>query len=135
MTRLTGAAIHDWDMVIKPAGLAGVLERHGLQPGEMAGPGPRAKLPVVPGSPITARPGANHLPGNSAGGWTPAPGPAAARHVPDSPIQAAPARPPGCAQHPDHDSGPHDAGAQPNSTGRTRSMKPVPHRRQAGGRR
>jgi hypothetical protein len=41
----------------------------------------------------------------------------------------------GCAQHPDHDSGPHDADAQPNSTERTRSMKPVPHRRQAGGRR
>jgi hypothetical protein len=38
-----------------------------------------------------------------------------------------------CAQHPDHDSGPHDAGAQPYSTERTRSMKPVLHRRQTGG--
>jgi hypothetical protein len=42
MTRLTDAAIHDRDMFIKPAGLAGVLERHGLKPGEMAGPGPGA---------------------------------------------------------------------------------------------
>jgi hypothetical protein len=54
-------------------------------------------------------------------------------------IQAAPARcparPPGCARHPEHDSGPHDAGAQRNRTERTRSMKPVLHRRQAGGRR
>ena len=94
MTRLTDAAIHDADMFIEPAELAGVLERDGLQPGEMAGLGPRAKLPVAPGSHITA-PGANHLPGNSAAGWTPAPGPAAARHIRDSPIQATPARCPG----------------------------------------
>ena len=40
-----------------------------------------------------------------------------------------------CAQQPEHDSGPHDAGAQRNSTERTRSMKPVLHCRQAGGRR
>jgi hypothetical protein len=42
MIRLTNAAIHAWDMFIKPTGLAGVLERHELQPGEMAGLGPSA---------------------------------------------------------------------------------------------
>jgi hypothetical protein len=84
MTRLTDAAIHDGDMFIEPAELAGVLERDGLRPSEMAGLGPRAKLPVAPGSHITA-PVANHLPGNSAAGWTPAPGPASARHIREAP--------------------------------------------------
>ena len=82
MTRLTDAAIHDRDMFIKPAGLAGVLERHGLKPGEMAGPGP--------------------------GAW---PGPAM-RHVWDSPIQAAPARSrPAAPGTLEHDNGPPQASA------------------------
>jgi 2-polyprenyl-6-hydroxyphenyl methylase / 3-demethylubiquinone-9 3-methyltransferase len=46
-TRITDAAIHDWDMFIKPAELAGVLTRHGLEAGEIVGLGPRAKLPDV----------------------------------------------------------------------------------------
>ena len=55
MTRLTDAAIHDWDMFIKPAELAGVLERHGLKPGAMAGLGPSA----WPGG-CASRPGQPH---------------------------------------------------------------------------
>ena len=43
LTRLTDVAIHDWDMFITPAELAGVLERHGLAPGEMTGLGARAR--------------------------------------------------------------------------------------------
>jgi len=43
LTRLTDVALHDWDMFIKPAELAGILERHGLVPGEMTGLGSRAK--------------------------------------------------------------------------------------------
>ncbi len=54
LTRLTDAVIHDWDMFSKPAEPTGVLERHGLQPAEMTGLGPRAKLPVVLRSHITA---------------------------------------------------------------------------------
>jgi len=57
LTRITDAAIHDWDMFIKPAELAGTLERHGLVPGDMAGLGPRAKLPAVLRSFISARRG------------------------------------------------------------------------------
>lgn len=47
LTRIFDAAIHDWDMFITPAELAGVLERHRLEAGEMVGLGPRAKLPAV----------------------------------------------------------------------------------------
>jgi 2-polyprenyl-6-hydroxyphenyl methylase / 3-demethylubiquinone-9 3-methyltransferase len=47
LIRITDAAIHDWDMFIKPGELAGVLRRHGLKTGEMVGLGPRASLPVV----------------------------------------------------------------------------------------
>jgi 2-polyprenyl-6-hydroxyphenyl methylase/3-demethylubiquinone-9 3-methyltransferase len=43
LTRLTDVAIHDWDMFITPAELAGILERHGLAPGEMTGLGARAR--------------------------------------------------------------------------------------------
>jgi 2-polyprenyl-6-hydroxyphenyl methylase / 3-demethylubiquinone-9 3-methyltransferase len=43
LTRLTDVAFHDWDMFIKPAELAAVLERHGLAPGEMTGLGTRAR--------------------------------------------------------------------------------------------
>jgi len=57
LTRITDAAIHDWDMFIKPTELAGTLERHGLVPGEMAGLGPRAKLPAVLRSFISAHQG------------------------------------------------------------------------------
>ena len=47
LTRVVDAAIHDWDMFIKPAELAGLLERHGLKIGEITGLGPRASLPAV----------------------------------------------------------------------------------------
>jgi len=57
LTRVTDAAIHDWDMFIKPAELAGVLARHGLTTGEMTGLGPRAGLPAVLGGFIAARRG------------------------------------------------------------------------------
>src|SRR5215472_14791670 len=57
LTRITDAAIHDWDMFIKPAELAGTLKRHGLVPGEMVGLGPRAKLPAVLRSFISAHQG------------------------------------------------------------------------------
>jgi 2-polyprenyl-6-hydroxyphenyl methylase/3-demethylubiquinone-9 3-methyltransferase len=57
LTRITDAAIHDWDMFITPVELARVLERHGLEPAEMVGLGPRAKLPVVLRSFIGARRG------------------------------------------------------------------------------
>jgi 2-polyprenyl-6-hydroxyphenyl methylase / 3-demethylubiquinone-9 3-methyltransferase len=43
LTRLTDVAIHDWDMFITPAELSGILERHGLAPGEMTGLGARAR--------------------------------------------------------------------------------------------
>jgi 2-polyprenyl-6-hydroxyphenyl methylase / 3-demethylubiquinone-9 3-methyltransferase len=55
LTRITDAAIHDWDMFIKPADLAGVLTRHGLEVGEMVGLGPRAKLTVLLRGFIAAR--------------------------------------------------------------------------------
>jgi 2-polyprenyl-6-hydroxyphenyl methylase/3-demethylubiquinone-9 3-methyltransferase len=43
LTRLTDVEIHDWDMFITPAELAGTLERHGLSLGEVTGLGARAK--------------------------------------------------------------------------------------------
>jgi 2-polyprenyl-6-hydroxyphenyl methylase/3-demethylubiquinone-9 3-methyltransferase len=43
LTRLTDVAVHDWDMFITPAELAGLLESHGLAPGEVTGLGARAK--------------------------------------------------------------------------------------------
>ena len=42
LTRLTDVALHDWDMFITPAELAGALERHGLALGEITGLGARA---------------------------------------------------------------------------------------------
>src|SRR5262249_31822701 len=57
LTRITDAAIHDWDMFIRPAELAVVLGRHGLETGEMVGLGPRAKLPAALRSLIAARRG------------------------------------------------------------------------------
>ena len=57
LTRLVDAAIHDWDMFIKPGELAGVLEGHGLRIGEMAGLGPRASLAAVFASFVAARRG------------------------------------------------------------------------------
>ncbi len=41
LTRLTDAAFDDWDMFIRPAELAAVLERHGLAHGETTGLGAR----------------------------------------------------------------------------------------------
>src|SRR5947209_1357052 len=41
-TRIFDAAVHDWEMFIKPAELADSLVRHGLIVGEMVGLGPRA---------------------------------------------------------------------------------------------
>jgi 2-polyprenyl-6-hydroxyphenyl methylase / 3-demethylubiquinone-9 3-methyltransferase len=43
LTRLTDVAIHDWDMFIAPAELAGTLKRHGLATAEMTGLGSRAR--------------------------------------------------------------------------------------------
>jgi 2-polyprenyl-6-hydroxyphenyl methylase/3-demethylubiquinone-9 3-methyltransferase len=57
LTRVVDAAIHDWDMFIKPAELAGLLARHGLTVGEITGLGPRASVPAVLGGFIAARRG------------------------------------------------------------------------------
>ena len=57
LTRITDVALHDWDMFIKPAELTGVLARHGLETGEIAGLGPRAKLPALLRGYIAARRG------------------------------------------------------------------------------
>jgi 2-polyprenyl-6-hydroxyphenyl methylase / 3-demethylubiquinone-9 3-methyltransferase len=57
LTRVVDVAIHDWDMFIKPAELAGILARHGLKIGEITGLGPRASLPAVLVSYIAARRG------------------------------------------------------------------------------
>ena len=57
LTRLTDVALHDWDMFITPAELAGVLERHGLTPGEMTGLGTRAGPIAVLRGFISARRG------------------------------------------------------------------------------
>jgi 2-polyprenyl-6-hydroxyphenyl methylase / 3-demethylubiquinone-9 3-methyltransferase len=42
LTRLTDVALHDWDMFITPAELAGVMRRHGLAAAEVTGLGARA---------------------------------------------------------------------------------------------
>jgi 2-polyprenyl-6-hydroxyphenyl methylase / 3-demethylubiquinone-9 3-methyltransferase len=55
LTRLTDVAIHDWGMFITPAELAGLLERHGLAPGEMTGLGARARPLAVLRSLAAAR--------------------------------------------------------------------------------
>lgn len=55
VTRVVDTAIHDWDMFIKPAELAGLLARHGLEVAEITGLGPRASLPAVLGGFIAAR--------------------------------------------------------------------------------
>ena len=57
LTRIIDAAIHDWDMFIKPAELAVVLGRHGLETGEMVGLGPRAKPAAALRGLIAARRG------------------------------------------------------------------------------
>jgi 2-polyprenyl-6-hydroxyphenyl methylase/3-demethylubiquinone-9 3-methyltransferase len=55
LTRLTDVAFHDWDMFIKPAELAAILERHGLAPGETTGLGARATPLAVLRSLASAR--------------------------------------------------------------------------------
>jgi 2-polyprenyl-6-hydroxyphenyl methylase/3-demethylubiquinone-9 3-methyltransferase len=57
LTRLTDVAFHDWDMFIKPAELAAILERHGLAVGETTGLGARATPLAVLRSLARARPG------------------------------------------------------------------------------
>jgi 2-polyprenyl-6-hydroxyphenyl methylase/3-demethylubiquinone-9 3-methyltransferase len=57
LVRVVDAAIHDWDMFIKPAELAGVLERYGLKIGEMTGLGPRASVPAMLGGFVAMRRG------------------------------------------------------------------------------
>ena len=57
LTRLTDVAIHDWEMFITPAELAGLLERHGLAPGDMTGLGARARPLTVLRSLAAARRG------------------------------------------------------------------------------
>lgn len=57
LTRLTDVAVHDWDMFITPAELAGILGRHGLASGEVTGLGARAKPLAVLRSYARARQG------------------------------------------------------------------------------
>jgi 2-polyprenyl-6-hydroxyphenyl methylase / 3-demethylubiquinone-9 3-methyltransferase len=57
LTRIFNAPIHDYRMFIKPAELAGALERHGLHVGEMVGLGPRANIPTLLLSFVRARQG------------------------------------------------------------------------------
>ncbi|MHA7262085.1 bifunctional 2-polyprenyl-6-hydroxyphenol methylase/3-demethylubiquinol 3-O-methyltransferase UbiG [Arthrobacter sp. TMN-37] len=47
LTRLTDAALHDWDMFITPGELTDQLSRRGLVVGEITGLAPRARTPVV----------------------------------------------------------------------------------------
>ena len=47
LTRVVDTPMHDWQMFIKPAELTRTLHRHGLHLGEIAGLGPRAKMPTV----------------------------------------------------------------------------------------
>jgi 2-polyprenyl-6-hydroxyphenyl methylase / 3-demethylubiquinone-9 3-methyltransferase len=47
MTRFIDAALHDWNMFIKPTELGEVLGRSGLQMEEVVGLGPRASRPRV----------------------------------------------------------------------------------------
>ena len=57
LTRVVDTAIHDWDMFIKPAELAGLLARHALKVSEITGLGPRASVPAMLGGFIAARRG------------------------------------------------------------------------------
>jgi len=57
LVRVFEAPIHDWDMFIKPAELAGVLERYGLKIGEVTGLGPRASVPAILGGLVAMRRG------------------------------------------------------------------------------
>ncbi|MGH3297694.1 MAG: bifunctional 2-polyprenyl-6-hydroxyphenol methylase/3-demethylubiquinol 3-O-methyltransferase UbiG [Trebonia sp.] len=57
LTRLTDVAIHDWDMFVTPAEMRGILERHGLVPGEVTGLGARANPLAVLRGFISARRG------------------------------------------------------------------------------
>jgi 2-polyprenyl-6-hydroxyphenyl methylase/3-demethylubiquinone-9 3-methyltransferase len=56
-TRIFDAPLHDWRMFVKPAELTRILRRHGLHVGELVGLGPRAKLPTVLRSFISASKG------------------------------------------------------------------------------
>jgi len=47
LTRITDAAIHDWDMFIKPTELADALASYDLHIGEMVGLAPRAKFLAI----------------------------------------------------------------------------------------
>jgi 2-polyprenyl-6-hydroxyphenyl methylase/3-demethylubiquinone-9 3-methyltransferase len=57
LTRITDVAIHDWQMFIKPTELAAILDRHGLRVGPLAGLGPRATLPTLVRSFVSAKRG------------------------------------------------------------------------------
>jgi SAM-dependent methyltransferase len=57
LTRVVDTPMHDWQMFIKPAELTRTLHRHGLHLGEIAGLGPRAKMPTVLRSFISASKG------------------------------------------------------------------------------
>lgn len=57
LTRIIDTPLHDWQMFIKPAELTRTLHRHGLHLGEIAGLGPRAKVPTLLRSSISARKG------------------------------------------------------------------------------
>jgi 2-polyprenyl-6-hydroxyphenyl methylase / 3-demethylubiquinone-9 3-methyltransferase len=57
LTRVVDTALHDWQMFIKPAELDRTLHRHGLHLGQIVGLGPRAKVPTVLRSFISASKG------------------------------------------------------------------------------
>ncbi|WP_094273015.1 bifunctional 2-polyprenyl-6-hydroxyphenol methylase/3-demethylubiquinol 3-O-methyltransferase UbiG [Rhodococcus sp. OK302] len=46
VTRMFDTPIHDWSMCVRPGELEPVMERHGLQLGEIVGLGPRSKNPL-----------------------------------------------------------------------------------------
>jgi SAM-dependent methyltransferase len=86
LTRITDAAIHNWDMFIKPAELADALARNGLHTGEMVGLAPRAKLPALVRAFISARQGGFGV--EAQPGFCRAGGQGAGDHVPAVPVEA-----------------------------------------------
>jgi 2-polyprenyl-6-hydroxyphenyl methylase / 3-demethylubiquinone-9 3-methyltransferase len=57
LTRTVNTPLHEWQMFIKPAELTHALSRHGLHVGQIVGLGPRAKVPTVLRSFISASKG------------------------------------------------------------------------------
>jgi 2-polyprenyl-6-hydroxyphenyl methylase / 3-demethylubiquinone-9 3-methyltransferase len=57
LTRTVDTPLHDWQMFIKPAELTRTLHHHGLHLGEIVGLGPRASVPTVLRSFVSASKG------------------------------------------------------------------------------